>query len=100
MVALTVGTATLVVLVQQVELVAVLGDDVHHVLGSAVVLLERTLTLLELITALAGLGLIQSSPLVLHHLHDAPVDGELDAVGTVDVVEADVVLVVVVLQDQ
>ena len=99
-VTLTVSTTTLVVLVGQVELVVVrvqLGDDI---MCCAVVLLESAFALVEVITRFIGLLLVQIPPPVAHQLDHIHVQGELDSVHAVDVIQADVIVMVVVLEDQ
>ncbi|MNQ94715.1 hypothetical protein D3C85_1102380 [compost metagenome] len=99
-VALAVRSTPFVVFVQEPKLVAMFGDDLHHVTGRAVILNEGAFTLLEFFPWFARLGLVQSFPLVLHHVGDMEVDGELDVVGSVNMIQTNITFMVIVLQDQ
>ncbi|MNE97502.1 hypothetical protein D3C80_1958630 [compost metagenome] len=76
------------------------GDDLHHVPGCAIILNEGAFTLLEFFPWFARLGLVQSFPLVLYHVGDMEVDGELNVIGPVNVIQTNITFMVIVLQDQ
>ena len=98
-VALTVDPATFVRPVGEVELFGQLSELGDYIVGSTVVLLESTHTTIEVVSGLAVLRLIQVAPFVLHHRNHSVIDGELHAVSSVDVIQADVTVMVILLED-
>ena len=97
--ALYIYTATLVITVGEVKLIAFLAHLFNHVISVLGVLLKCFLALLKIEVSFAFLGFVQVLPAVLDHYRRVHIQGELDCVHAVEVVKAHVILSVVVLQD-
>ena len=101
MVSLGVGPAALVIFVGEPEAVAGDEDHFHDLPRIPVIFLECSNAVLEVLGGLILLLLVQMLPLVPDHPGRVDIDGQGYLVHPVDVVEADVVLVVVApLEDQ
>lgn len=98
-VALAVGTTAFVVSMGDVELIAKAEQLGHYVLGGAVVLIEGFNPLVEVRAGFALFYLVEVFPAKTNHHGCVLVDAELDLVGSIEVIQTDIIIVMIVLED-
>lgn len=96
---LTVDSPPFVVLVGEIEGITFLQEQINHIFGRRVILLEGTFSLLKIINAFALFGLVEITPSVLNHFGSDSIDYKLGFVHMIDVIKTDIIIVVIVAED-
>lgn len=95
-ISLAIDSTSLIILVSEVELTGMFHQQLHHVLSRPIVFVEGFLALLEVFTSLALFGLVEIAPLIVDHHRCVFVDGELDLVHAIQMIQTHITFMMII----